>query len=196
MKLEASTNRRCALLLIDFINSMEFEGAERLAPRAAEAARRAAGLRRRASAEGLPVIYVNDSFGDWSGNFSGVVAKCERSKFGAPLVDLLRPTEDEAAILKPRHSAFYGTPLEFLLGEFCVDALLLAGLQTHICILFSAHDAYLRRYRLWIPSDCSASEESAQHQWALTHAKAVTGACIERYETHPSDRALAEVFAR
>lgn len=37
------------------------------------------------------------------------------------------------------------------LVELEVDALILAALQTHICGLLSAQDAYLRRYRMWIP---------------------------------------------
>jgi len=185
---------RCALLLIDFINTMEFDGAERLAAAAIEAARHAADLKRRAVAESVPVIYVNDSFGDWSGDFSAIVARCARSPLGSPLVDLLRPTHDEPAILKPRHSAFYGTPLEFLLDELEVDTLILAGLQTHICILFSAHDAYLRRYRMWIPGDCTAAEEPSQHSSALAHAKVVTGAHIQPFASRASEGALCGIF--
>jgi nicotinamidase-related amidase len=185
---------RCALLLIDFINTLEFDGGAQLAPRAVEAARRTAGLKQRAIAEGLPVIYVNDSFGDWSGNFSAVVERCRRSRLGAPLAGLLCPTPDDASILKPRHSAFYGTPLEFLLDEHDIDALILTGLQTHMCVLFSAHDAYLRRYRMWIPGDCVAAESEAEHTAALAHAERVTSACVESSAGVSAGR-LADVFS-
>lgn len=184
---------RPALLLIDFINTLEFDGGERLAPRAVEAARHAQELKQRALAEGVPVAYVNDSFGDWSGNFAAVVARCDASPRGAPLARLLRPGAEDRSILKPRHSAFYGTPLEFLLDELAVDSLVLAGLQTHICVLFSAHDAHLRRYRLWIPSDCVASEHARQHTTALAHAAEVTGADVQPAAQY-ADRPLAAVF--
>lgn len=143
----------------------------------------------------MPVVYVNDSFGDWSGNFAAVVAKCEASELGAPLARLLCPVATDRSILKPRHSAFYGTPLEFLLDELEVDALVLTGLQTHICILFSAHDAYLRRYRLWIPGDCVASEYARQHTTALAHAAEVIGANVQPAAKY-ADRRLADAFAQ
>lgn len=186
---------RGALLLIDFINTLEFDGAQALAPRAVEAARHAADLKRRAVDEGLPVVYVNDSFGDWGGNFSAVVEKCERSKLGAPLASVLRPVCTEPAILKPRHSAFYGTPLEFFLDELDVEGLILTGLQTHICILFSAQDAFLRRYRLWIPADCCAAETSELHDAALAHARRVTGACVASSACPDSRKPLVEMLA-
>lgn len=169
---------RPALLLIDFINTLQFDGGARLAPRALEAARHAEALKRRAIEQSVPVIYVNDSFGDWRGDFSAVVERCEASALGAPLARRLRPQAGDRAILKPRHSAFYGTPLEFLLDELEVDSLVLTGLQAHICVLFSAHDAYLRRYRLWIPGDCVASEHARQQTTALLHAAEVAGADV------------------
>lgn len=187
---------RSALLLIDFISPLDFDGAELLAPRAVEAATHAADLKRRVLAEGMPVVYVNDSFGDWGGNFPAVVERCERSLLGSPLARLLKPAPDEAAILKPRHSAFYGTPLEFLLDELGVEALILSGLQTHICILFSAHDAFMRRYRTWIPADCCAAETRELHESALAHARGVTSACIEPFGAAAKRGSLAEVFAR
>lgn len=189
-----ASHPRPALLLIDFINTLDFDGAQRLAARAVEAARQAAALKRCAVAEGMPVIYVNDSFGDWSGNFARVVAKCEASELGAPLADLLRPQEGDRSILKPRHSAFYGTPLEFLLADLAVDSLVLAGLQTHICVLFSAHDAYLRRFALWLPADCVAAEHARQHTTALAHAAEVTGANVQP-ASHYAGRRIAEAFS-
>lgn len=185
---------RIALLLIDFINTLDFDGGESLAPRAVEAARAAAALKRRALSESMPVVYVNDNFGDWGGNFAAIVEKCERSRLGAPLAQALQPADGEAAILKPRHSAFYGTPLEFLLDELEVDALIMTGLQTHICILFSAHDAYLRRYRIWIPSDCCAAETPELHDAALAHAREVTGARIDAFDSVDPRDGLAKRF--
>ena len=169
---------RPALLLIDFINTLDFDGGSSLAPRAMRAARNTQGLKVRALTDGIPVVYVNDNFGDWSGNFEAVVERCEASAHGRGLAALLRPARDDRSILKPRHSAFYGTPLEFLLDELKVDSLILTGLQAHICILFTAHDAFLRQYRLWVPSDCVASEREEDEEGALKHLAEVTRADI------------------
>lgn len=172
---------------------MDFDGGERLALRAIRAARQTARLKRRARAERVPVVYVNDNFGDWSANFEAVLRQCEASARGRPLVQLLCPDRGDLSILKPRHSAFYGTPLEFLLDELRVDSLILAGVQAHICILFTAHDAFLRRYRLWVPADCVASETAAGEHAALAHLAEVADA-----DVRPAARAeapLAKCFA-
>jgi nicotinamidase-related amidase len=176
-------DRKAALLLIDFINTLEFQGAEKLAPRATAAARRTRQLKRQARAEGIPAIYVNDHFGDWSANFAAIVRRSKQAAHGKALATLLGPMDGDLSILKPRHSAFYGTPLEFLLDELEVDRLILTGLQAHICILFTAHDAFLRRYRLWVPADCVASASSALERQALRHMAAVTDAEVGSYAT-------------
>jgi nicotinamidase-related amidase len=72
-------------------------------------------------------------------------------------------------VLKPRHSAFFGTPLEFLLDELAVNQLILTGLSTDSCIMFTAHDGYLRKYDLWIPRDCVAAEKDDYQDAALEH---------------------------
>jgi len=185
---------RLALLLIDFINPMEFDGAEQLAPRAVAAARHCQRLKRQAAADGVPIIYVNDNFGDWSANFTAVVDKCEASKRGRALATLLRPDPTDLSILKPRHSAFYGTPLEFLLDELMVDRLILAGLQAHICVLFTAHDAYLRQYRLWVPADCVASERAASERAALDHLQEVARVDVRASSDFPVGAPLRRVF--
>ena len=187
---------RPALLLIDFINTLDFDGGEELAGRAVAAARHVRRLKRQARAEDVPTIYVNDHFGDWSANFDAVLRRCERSKLGEELTALLRPMRGDLSILKPRHSAFYGTPLEFLLDELEIDSLILTGLQAHICILFSAHDAYLRRYRLWVPAECVASEKAEQEQRALEHMAAVTSAGTEAFSGLARGSLLKQAFGR
>jgi nicotinamidase-related amidase len=185
---------RPALLLIDFINTLDFDGGEKLAKRALAAARHTQRLKEQARAERIPVIYVNDHFGDWSANFDAVRSRCERSSRGGKLATLLAPTHADLSILKPRHSAFYGTPLEFLLDELKVDSLILTGMQAHICILFSAHDAYLRRYPLWVPAECVASETVGEERTALRHMAGVTSALVQPYSKLPRKASLRSVF--
>ncbi|HWI40670.1 MAG TPA: cysteine hydrolase, partial [Verrucomicrobiae bacterium] len=51
-------NSPVALLLIDVINDMDFEGAEALAEQAVSMAHRIADLKRRAKEAGIPAIYA------------------------------------------------------------------------------------------------------------------------------------------
>src|SRR6476646_7552145 len=77
MRTKKRRGSRVALLLIDFMNPLDFDGAKLLAPRAVRAAQRAAGLRRRMAAKGAHVIYANDNFGRWESDFKAVVADCQ-----------------------------------------------------------------------------------------------------------------------
>ena len=56
-------------------------------------------------------------------------------------------------MLKARHTIFYMTPLEYLLGQKEIDHLVLAGQVTEQCILYSALDAYVRHFEVSIPRD-------------------------------------------
>ena len=65
-----------ALLLIDVINDLAFEGSAALVAQAEPMANRLAALKRRASAAGVPAIYINDNFGQWRSDFRRTVAHC------------------------------------------------------------------------------------------------------------------------
>jgi nicotinamidase-related amidase len=52
-----------ALLLIDVINDMEFEGSQPLFEQVMQIAEHMAALKRHARQAGIPVVYVNDNFG-------------------------------------------------------------------------------------------------------------------------------------
>jgi nicotinamidase-related amidase len=170
---------RTALLLIDFMNPLDFDGGAALGRRALPAAMRTAALKARLARKGVPAIYCNDNFGHWESEFRAVVEWC-RGLGGAParLAALLAPQRRDHSVLKPRHSAFFGTPLEFLLAELRVSRLVLTGLAADNCIVFTAHDAYLRQYRLWVPADCVASERAAWERNALAHLARVTKADV------------------
>jgi nicotinamidase-related amidase len=58
-----------ALLLIDVINDLSFDGAERLVREAVPMATRLATLKARARAARIPAIYINDNFGRWQSDF-------------------------------------------------------------------------------------------------------------------------------
>ena len=45
--------------------------------------------------------------------------------------------------------------------------LIITGLSADNCVLFSAMDAYLRGYAVWVPSDCVAAESAEAKEQAL-----------------------------
>jgi nicotinamidase-related amidase len=157
-----------ALLLIDVINDLEFDGGERLLAQARPMATCLAALKRRAKAAGIPAIYANDNFGRWRSDFPRLVQYClENNVRGQELVALLKPEEDDYFILKPKHSAFFQTNLDILLKYLGVTTLILTGMAGDICVLFSANDAYMRDFRIVVPADCTASEDPQHNRHAL-----------------------------
>ncbi len=163
-----------ALLLIDWINDLEFEGGEALLLHALKAAETVAVLKKRARSAGLPVIYVNDHFGQWRANFRETLDHCLRDGVrGRPLAERLYPDDDDFFVLKPKHSGFFGTTLPVLLDHLGVGTLILTGLSGDICVLLTAADAYMRGYRLFVPADAVASNDPAENRHALGYMERV-----------------------
>jgi nicotinamidase-related amidase len=168
-----------ALLLIDVINDLEFEGAEALVQESVPMAHRVDRLRRRAKAAGIPVIYVNDNFGRWQSDFNRVVEHCLNDGVaGEELARILQPEDDDYFVLKPKHSAFYATTLDTLLAYLGARTLIMTGIAGNICILFSANDAYMRDFDLVVPADCVISNTEEENRNALEQMKKVLKADI------------------
>jgi nicotinamidase-related amidase len=131
-------------------------------------ARKILRLKERAKKAGIPVVYVNDNFGRWQSDFRRQVRHCLRAESrGHDIVKLLQPEEDDYFVLKPKHSGFFSTTLETLLHYLGSETLILTGLAGNFCVLFTANDAYMRDYRLIIPSDCTASNSAEENREAL-----------------------------
>lgn len=161
-----------ALLVIDMINDLEFEGGECLLPHAKRAASRIAALKRRARASWIPVVYANDNFGRWRSDFREAVRHClEDDVRGQPLAELLRPEPEDYFVLKPKHSAFYATTLATLLQYLGARRLILTGINGDNCVLMTAIDAYVRDFELHVPADCTASIVRRHNTDALAYMK-------------------------
>ncbi len=181
-----------ALLLIDVINDLDFPEGDQLLRHALPMARQIAALKRRAREEGVPVIYVNDNFGRWRSDFNAQVEHCLQDGVrGRPVVELLRPDEDDYFVLKPKHSGFFSTTLDTLLEYLGARAVVLAGMAAKICVLFTANDAYMRDLHLAVPSDCVASNTEEENRYALDQMRKVLKA-----DTRPSTDLSFQALAR
>jgi nicotinamidase-related amidase len=167
------------LLIIDMINDFEYPGGAELFAHALPVAQRIAALKRRAQAAGIPVIYANDNFGRWRSDFREVVNHCLHNGVrGKPITELLAPDHNDYFVLKPKHSAFFVTTLETLLKYLGVHTLILTGTAGDNCVLFTANDAYMRDFRLYVPADCVTSISAEENMRALAYMQRVTKADI------------------
>jgi nicotinamidase-related amidase len=157
-----------ALLLVDVINDLEFAGGEKLLPQALPMAEVLGALKQRAKQAGVPAIYANDNFGRWRSDFPKLVEHCLRDGArGRPIVQRLAPEPDDYFVLKPKHSAFYQTNLDTLLNYLGVETVIITGMASDICVLFTANDAYMRDLKVIVPPDCVAAEDPANNQAVL-----------------------------
>jgi nicotinamidase-related amidase len=164
-----------ALVIVDMLNDLD--GAEDLRGPAEAAARAVERLRAEADRLGVPVVYVNDNFGQWHSEQSRLVEHVRRSA-GRELARRLAPRADDFFVIKPQFSGFYSTNLPVLLPKLGASRLVLTGVAADICVLFTAADAHMREYQLWTPADAVASKNAQRTRWALEIMRDAMGAEI------------------
>ena len=144
-----------AVVVVDMLNAYEHADAETLTRSVETVVEPISGLVERAQREGVEVIYVNDNYGDWN---SSQEELAQRALAGArpELVEPVLPPGDADFVIKARHTIFYMTPLEYLLGQKEIDLLVLVRQVTEQCILYSALDAYVRHLQVTLPPDAVA----------------------------------------
>jgi len=168
-----------ALVLLDVINDLEFEGSEALQRYVPRMTERLVEFKRRVEAAEIPVIYVNDNFGRWRSDFRRLIDHCVNTPCpGREMSRALAPAPDDYFVLKPKHSGFFSTTLDTLLNYLQVRTLIVAGVAGNICVLFTANDAYMRDFRLVVPSDCVASNTEEENRYALEQMRDVLKADI------------------
>jgi nicotinamidase-related amidase len=86
---------------------------------------------------------------------------------------VLRPRRGDLTILKPMHSAFFGSPLEIVLDKIGARSLILTGLATDICVQLTAGESLLRGYKTAVPQDCTAAESEAKKATALAYMREI-----------------------
>jgi nicotinamidase-related amidase len=144
------------VIVVDMVNPYGHPEADRLASRMSDALGGVSRLIQRADAADVPLIYVNDNYGDWNSSADELAEKALRGAH-PELVEPILPTGKYSFVIKARHSVFYETPLEYLLDQMGVGRLVLCGQVTEQCILYSALDAHVRHFDVVVPVDAVAA---------------------------------------
>lgn len=149
------------------MNDFDFPEGEQLLQLALPVGENIARLKQRAKAAGIPVIYVNDNFGRWQSDFQKIVDHSREEGRGKAFVEKLLPEEKDYFVLKPKHSGFYSTSLSLLLTHLGTKNLILTGIAGNNCVLFTANDAYMRDFKVFVPADCIVSNTEEENRHAL-----------------------------
>jgi len=168
-----------AVLVLDMISDFQFPDGPNVQRAARIIAPRIAAFKKRAKKAGVACIYINDNPGRWRSDSRALIEHCvQPGAAGADIVERLHPQKSDYFILKPRHSAFYATPLEVLLTHLGTRRLILTGVSSHQCVLFTANDAHVRNFQLIVPSDCVAGPTAQDTRFALHYFHSVLGALV------------------
>lgn len=146
---------KSALVVIDMINSYDHPDAEALTRSVRETLPQMVDLVERAREQDALTVYVNDNFGAWTSSREQLVEEASGGPY-RDLIEPIAPRDETLFVVKARHSAFYETPLEYLLRQEEVDRLILVGQVTEQCVLYSALDAYIRHFEVAVPRDAVA----------------------------------------
>jgi nicotinamidase-related amidase len=157
---------RAALVVIDMLNPYDHADAEPLRESVGEMVPDLVRVLEEARAAEMLVVYVNDCYEDWS---AGREVIAEKALAGAApeLVEPIVPGPETPFVIKSRHSIFYGTQMAYLLRQEQVDRVILTGQVTEQCVLYSALDAYVRRFEIAVARDCVAHIDPELAQAAL-----------------------------
>ena len=149
-----------------------------------------------ARAAGIPVIFSQEAHRRsgidggrllWDGRSGWVTGKHPRAKkgtkplppciegtWGFEIVNELEPSADDVRIIKRRFSIFFGTELDQILRRLKIETLLIVGVCTDVCVLWTAGDACQRDYHVRVLEDCVAGTSAESHGAALKLIRALT----------------------
>ena len=169
-----------ALLVIDLLKDfIEPEGKLSIGDQGPVLAQRLEKLLFEARDKDMTVIYICDRHLPDDGEFEVFPRHCVQGSEGSEIVERLSPREGELVVPKRRYSAFFGTDLDLILREKGIDNILLAGVCTNICVLYTAADARNLGYRVKVIPECVASFDEEAHKWALKELEETLGVDIK-----------------
>ncbi|QPC47949.1 isochorismatase family cysteine hydrolase [Mangrovibacillus cuniculi] len=169
-----------ALLLIDVLNSFDFSHGDVLANKTTAMIPTILKLKQSFYERNEPIIYINDHYNLWEADIKRIVQEISNPT-SKPIIDSLFPDKNDYFLIKPKHSAFYGTALQTLLHQLHVTNLVLAGIAGNICVLFTANDAYMREFPLHVPENAIASVSDDDQIYALRMMKNVLKADTTKF---------------
>jgi nicotinamidase-related amidase len=156
------------LLIMDMISCWSFPDAAPLLRQALHVVPAIARLKQRCLGANVPVIYANDNRGQWRSDFKFVVNESLESPGpGADITRQLEPGPQDYFVLKPKHSAFFATPLEILLDHLRAERMIIVGVAGDQCVAYTAADARMRDFEVLVPSDCIASQTLVRNRRAV-----------------------------
>jgi len=142
------------------------------------------GLLERELAQGSKVFFLCDHHATDDAEFKMFPPHCIEGTTEAEVIPELAQYRGEV-IPKNRYSGFFGTPLEKKLEELKPENIIVCGVCTNICVMYTVANARNRDYQVEIPVDCVASFDERAHHFALEQMEKVLGAKLTSSRVNP-----------
>jgi nicotinamidase-related amidase len=156
-----------AVLVIDMLNDFVQKGSPLEIPRARRIVPNIKKRLAKARRERTPVIYVCDKHRKDDPEFNVWPKHAVNGTPGAEIINELKPRSRDYIIDKTTYSAFFQTKLEKLFKKLGTKKIVITGVITEICVLYTAVDAYMRGYEVEVPDRCVAGLSDQDHRFAL-----------------------------
>ncbi|MCP4327718.1 MAG: cysteine hydrolase [Alphaproteobacteria bacterium] len=159
-----------AILVVDMLNDFCSEGGAMVLPGAERLYGPQNTVIAAARAGGAAVAFVNDCHRPEmrrDREFLKREPHCIEGTWGAEIVDALDQQDSDIRVVKRRFSGFFNTDLDLTLKDMEVDAVVVMGVVTNICVRSTAHDAFFHGYRIVVPDDCVAATGPREQESSL-----------------------------
>ena len=166
-------NEKHALIVCDMLNDFVLKGAPLEVTRARAIAANIKREINKSRKKHIPVIYCCDGHRPADPEFSLWPKHAVKGTAGAQVIVELKPHKNDHMITKPSYSCFYKTTLDKLLKQLGITHVVLTGVATNICILYTVAEASMRGYKVIVPENCVAALSQRDHQFALQQMKRV-----------------------
>ena len=128
---------------------------------------------------GGKVVYICDSHRNDDAEFAMFPPHCLQGTAGSQVVDELAPSQEDILVVKRRYSAFFATDLDLTLRELGLTHLVLTGVCTNICVLYTAADARNLGYQVTVFREGVASFSTEAHSFALGEMGQALGVTVK-----------------
>jgi len=167
-----------AVIVADMVRGFCEEGRNLyVGPTVREIIPRIRALLEREEAAGSRIIFICDTHDADDKEFEMFPPHCIRGSEEPEVIPELREFAGEV-IPKRRYSAFFETGLGARLAELKPEKVIIVGVCTNICVLYTAAEARYHDYNVEVPADCVATFDPEAHDFALKQMQTVLGANV------------------
>jgi len=177
-KLKRPDDEKYALVICDMLNDFVKKGSPLEVPMARTIIDNIGKEIKKARKNHIPIIYCCDAHKNKDPEFELWPRHAVKGTEGAEVIKQFKPHKEDYMVNKTRYACFYKTSLDRLLKKLGITHLIVTGVVTNICILYTTADAYMRGYKVVIPENCVAALTQREHQFALQQMKRIFHADI------------------